>query len=97
MDVSEEDIENFKKKCNDVAEQTSSKIGKIVLVNNNINVIKMLLRNKRKYGLCFCPCKPKQFNEKNSEGDFVSVCPCKNFINELLSDGKCCCNLYIIK
>lgn len=52
-------------------------------------ILSKLKENKEKYGDCHCPCiLPSLYNED-------TICPCKNFREEVFVGEKCHCGLYI--
>lgn len=101
MSEIDEDIQKFKIECQKHSKKISNELHQNVIINPNdkivYNVIRMILKNEKKYGFKFCPCKPDTFKKKNENEEYISVCPCINHKNELLKDKKCCCNLYVIR
>lgn len=53
-------------------------------------VIKGLLKNEKKYGLRYCPCR---FVSGNKEADKKNICPCEFHEEEIKIHGACYCKL----
>ena len=51
-----------------------------------------LLRNEKKYGKIYCPCRRVTGNEADDE---KIICPCIYHKNEVAKDGKCFCGLFV--
>ncbi len=54
-------------------------------------VIRGLVRNKKKFGHLYCPCRLRSGDE---EKDRAIECPCVFHKDEITSQGHCHCNLY---
>lgn len=54
-------------------------------------VIRGLVRNKKKYGRPYCPCRIRSGDE---EKDTAIECPCVYHKDEVVQEGHCHCNLY---
>ena len=54
-------------------------------------VIRGLVRNKKKFGRPYCPCRIRSGDE---EKDRAIECPCVYHKDEINKDGHCHCNLY---
>jgi ferredoxin-thioredoxin reductase catalytic subunit len=54
-------------------------------------VIRGLVRNKKKFGHPYCPCRLRSGDE---EKDHAIVCPCVYHKDEITNDGSCHCKLY---
>jgi len=54
-------------------------------------IINGLLRNEKKYGKKYCPCRRVAENEKE---DSKKICPCFWHKDEIKKDGHCLCWLY---
>jgi ferredoxin-thioredoxin reductase catalytic chain len=54
-------------------------------------VIRGLVRNKKKFGKLYCPCRLRSGDE---EKDRAIECPCVYHKDEITSQGHCHCNLY---
>jgi len=57
-------------------------------------VIRGLVRNKKKFGRPYCPCRLRSGDE---EKDLAIECPCVYHKDEVSRDGHCHCNLYFKK
>jgi ferredoxin-thioredoxin reductase catalytic subunit len=57
-----------------------------------MRVVCGLLKNKKKYGKYYCPCKVVTGAE---DIDLANECPCYYHEMDIALDGKCHCNLYI--
>jgi ferredoxin-thioredoxin reductase catalytic subunit len=57
-------------------------------------VIRGLVRNKKKFGRPYCPCRLRSGDE---EKDRAIECPCVYHKDEVSQDGHCHCNLYFKK
>lgn len=55
-------------------------------------IIKGLLKNEKKYGKKYCPCRRVTGKE---EEDSKKICPCVWHKDEITKDGKCFCGLYV--
>jgi len=53
--------------------------------------IKGLLKNEKRYGHQYCPCRPVTGNE---EEDAPKICPCKWHKDEIKKMGHCLCRLF---
>lgn len=52
-------------------------------------IISKLKENKNKYGKPYCPCvNPEMYNDD-------TICPCKNFRDNVSIGEECHCGLYI--
>lgn len=54
-------------------------------------VIKGLVRNKKKFGRPYCPCRLRSGDE---EKDRTIECPCIFHKDEIANNGQCHCNLF---
>lgn len=54
-------------------------------------VIRGLVRNKKKFGRQYCPCR---IRSGDPEKDRNIECPCVYHKDEIAKDGSCHCNLY---
>jgi ferredoxin-thioredoxin reductase catalytic subunit len=54
-------------------------------------VIRGLVRNKKKFGRPYCPCRIRSGDE---EKDRAIECPCVYHKDEVTKEGHCHCNLY---
>ena len=54
-------------------------------------VIRGLVRNKKKFGRPYCPCRLRSGDE---EKDRAIVCPCVYHKDEVATQGSCHCRLY---
>ena len=54
-------------------------------------VIRGLVRNKKKFGRPYCPCRLRSGDE---EKDRTIVCPCVYHKDEVATQGSCHCRLY---
>jgi ferredoxin-thioredoxin reductase catalytic subunit len=54
-------------------------------------VIRGLVRNKKKFGKRYCPCRLRSGDE---EKDRAIECPCIYHRDEVANQGSCHCNLY---
>ncbi len=54
-------------------------------------VIRGLVRNKKKFGRPYCPCRLRSGDE---EKDRAIECPCIFHKDEIASNGQCHCNLF---
>ncbi len=54
-------------------------------------VIRGLVRNKKKFGRPYCPCRIRSGDE---EKDLAIECPCVYHKDEISKEGHCHCNLY---
>lgn len=54
-------------------------------------VIKGLVRNKKKFGRKYCPCRLRSGDE---EKDRAIECPCIYHKDEIAEQGSCHCRLY---
>ncbi len=52
-------------------------------------IIDGLLKNKKLYGDCYCPCRWRKEQE--------NICPCSFHKDEFKKFGKCLCGLFVIK
>lgn len=52
-------------------------------------IIKQLQENKKKYGKSYCPCVNPQFYNEDS------ICPCKDFRENVSIGKECHCGLWI--
>lgn len=52
-------------------------------------ILSKLKENKEKYGECYCPCVIPSFYSEDT------ICPCKNFREEVSVGEECHCGLYI--
>jgi ferredoxin-thioredoxin reductase catalytic subunit len=59
-----------------------------------LTVIRGLVRNKKKFGHPYCPCRLRSGDE---EKDRAIVCPCVYHQDEIAHDGSCHCRLYVKK
>ena len=57
-------------------------------------VIRGLVRNKKKFGRPYCPCRLRSGDE---ERDRAIECPCIYHKDEIAKDGHCHCLLYYKK
>jgi ferredoxin-thioredoxin reductase catalytic subunit len=57
-------------------------------------VIRGLVRNKKKFGRPYCPCRLRSGDE---ERDRAIECPCVYHKDEIAKDGHCHCLLYYKK
>ena len=57
-------------------------------------VIRGLVRNKKKFGRPYCPCRIRSGDE---EKDMAIECPCVYHKDEVAQEGHCHCNLYFKK
>lgn len=55
-------------------------------------VIKGLLKNKKKYGEIYCPCRVPTGNKQK---DKEIICPCVFYEQEIKSQGYCLCRLFV--
>lgn len=51
----------------------------------NERVFEQLLKNKRKYGHLYCPCKTREP---------ANICPCNDHREEIAEQGHCTCGLF---
>ncbi len=56
------------------------------------NIIRGSLKNEKKYGKKYCPCRRVTGNLKE---DSKIICPCVYHLEELEKDGKCFCGLFV--
>jgi ferredoxin-thioredoxin reductase catalytic subunit len=54
-------------------------------------VIRGLVRNKKKFGQPYCPCRLRSGDE---EKDKAIACPCVYHKDEITGQGSCHCRLY---
>ena len=57
-------------------------------------VIRGLVRNKKKFGEQYCPCR---LRSGDKEKDRAIICPCIYHKDEIAKDGHCHCQLYYRK
>ena len=55
-------------------------------------IIEGLLRNEKKHGFRYCPCRVLTLNK---EKDKIIICPCIYHKDEIKRDGHCLCNLFV--
>jgi len=57
-------------------------------------ILNGLLRNEKKYGYRYCPCRRVSGNK---EEDKKKICPCVYHEEEIRNDGHCKCFLFLKK
>lgn len=57
-------------------------------------VIEALLKNEKRYGARYCPCRAVTGNKQE---DAKIICPCVYHINEIKEQGHCRCRLFFAK
>ncbi len=62
--------------------------------NHLQTVIRGLVRNKKKFGRPYCPCRIRSGDE---ERDRAIECPCIYHKDEIANEGQCHCLLYYKK
>ena len=55
-------------------------------------VVKGLARNRDRFGMRYCPCR---LRSGDPEKDAAIVCPCVHRDQEVESEGRCHCNLFL--
>jgi len=80
--------EKILEKIKKYAEENNFNLGKEKIVNF---VIKGLVKNKKKYGEYYCPCRVVSGNKKEDE---KKICPCFWHKEEIAKYGKCLCGLF---
>ena len=55
-------------------------------------VINGLLKNEKKHGKKYCPCRRLSGNQKE---DSKKICPCAFYKDEIAKDNRCFCGLFI--
>ena len=75
------------------AEEYAKKNGWVLNPDKNVlnTVIRGLVRNRKKYGEQYCPCR---LRSGDKEKDTVIICPCIWHKDEIARDGHCHCRLY---
>jgi ferredoxin-thioredoxin reductase catalytic subunit len=66
-----------------------------VILNPDITIVNRVIRgltvNKKKYGRPYCPCRVRT---GKAEIDADIECPCKYLKSEIITMGRCTCQLY---
>lgn len=57
-------------------------------------VLQGLLRNEKKFGYRYCPCRAIVGDKKE---DAPKICPCKWHKDEIRQMGHCLCGLFVAK
>lgn len=57
-------------------------------------LLSSLIKRKKKYGEFYCPCR---LLTKDKTKDKAIICPCIYHLNEIKSNGKCFCGLFMKK
>jgi thioredoxin 1 len=55
-------------------------------------IIKSLLKNEKKYGAKYCPCRKISGDKKEDE---LKICPCFWHKKEIEKEGQCLCGLFV--
>jgi ferredoxin-thioredoxin reductase catalytic chain len=78
------------------AEEYARKNGWVLNPDKKIldTVIRGLVRNKKKFGEQYCPCR---LRSGDKEKDRTIICPCIYHQDEIAKDGHCHCQLYYRK
>jgi len=56
------------------------------------NIINGLVRNKKRYGHAYCPCREVA---GITEKDRDNICPCRSHKEEIARQGTCECGLFV--
>ncbi len=67
-----------------------------IRLNPNTQLVKTLvkgmLENEKKYGSRYCTCR---VIAGNKEKDIKNICPCVFHLDEIKSQGRCLCRLFL--
>ncbi len=85
-----DEIKELKQKSKKHAEKAGIKLNSNEKIVNG--VFKGLLKNKKKYGEIYCPCR---VITGNKEKDKKIICPCIFHMNEIKLQGHCLCMLFV--
>lgn len=90
MEKEEKEIEELKKDFEAYAKEQGIKLNPDKKIADGI--IKGLLKNKKKYGQLYCPCRIKSGNKEEDE---KIICPCVFSLVEIREKGKCHCGMFV--